>query len=323
MIYAYPGGNNHGISALYMMMTRRGFFSDFSCVGRLMFVAVVALAAALTACSPKKNTAATRNYQAFITRYNVYFNGDQHFKETLKEMESGYEDDYSGQVLMHPAEAYSDPKAPQPSGSFTRSIEKAQKAIQLHSIKKRPRRKPGHSNDPEYKKWLKRDEYNQFLHNAWMMMGRSQYFNGDFLGAASTFYYVAKHFSWLPATVTEAKLWQARCYCALDWLFEAENILTRIKEESLDSRTLRGLYYFTYADYYVRSHDDNKAIPMLTEALKYSSGSQKTRLNFLLGQLYTAVGDKEAAYKAYKKAGSSSSASSRARSIAVLTSSPK
>ncbi len=295
------------------MMTRRGFFSDFSCVGRLMFVAVVALAAALTACSPKKNTAATRNYQAFITRYNVYFNGDQHFKETLKEMESGYEDDYSGQVLMHPAEAYSDPKAPQPSGSFTRSIEKAQKAIQLHSIKKRPRRKPGHSNDPEYKKWLKRDEYNPFLHNAWMMMGRSQYFNGDFLGAASTFYYVAKHFSWLPATVTEAKLWQARCYCALDWLFEAENILTRIKEESLDSRTLRGLYYFTYADYYVRSHDDNKAIPMLTEALKYSSGSQKTRLNFLLGQLYTAVGDKEAAYKAYKKAGSSSSANYRTK----------
>ncbi len=34
-------------------------------------------------------------------------------------------------------------KAPQPSGSFDRSIEKAQKAIQLHSIKKRPKRKGG------------------------------------------------------------------------------------------------------------------------------------------------------------------------------------
>ena len=279
----------------------------------LLLLAVVALVAAFSACSPKKNTAATRNYQAFITRYNVYFNGDEHFKETLKEMERAYEDDYSAQVLMHPVEAYSNPKAPQPSGSFTRSIEKAQKAIQLHSIKKRPRRKPGHSNDPEYKKWLKRDEYNPFLHNAWMMMGRSQYFNGDFLGAASTFYYIAKHFSWLPQTVTEAKLWQARSYCALDWLFEAETILVRIKQDQLTSRRLKELYSFTYADFYVRSHDNAKAIPMLREAIGYASGPQKTRLNFLLGQLYSAEGDATAAYEAYKKAGKSSGASYRTK----------
>lgn len=279
----------------------------------LLLLAVVALVAAFSACSPKKNTAATRNYQAFITRYNVYFNGDEHFKETLKEMERAYEDDYSAQVLMHPVEAYSNPKAPQPSGSFTRSIEKAQKAIQLHSIKKRPRRKPGHSNDPEYKKWLKRDEYNPFLHNAWMMMGRSQYFNGDFLGAASTFYYIAKHFSWLPQTVTEAKLWQARSYCALDWLFEAETILVRIKQDQLTSRRLKELYSFTYADFYVRSRDNAKAIPMLREAIGYARGPQKTRLNFLLGQLYSAEGDATAAYEAYKKAGKSSGASYRTK----------
>ena len=205
-------------------------------------IAVAAIVASVSSCSTKKNTAASRNYQAFITRYNVYFNGDQHFKETLKEMERAYEDDYTSQLFMHPVEAYSNPKAPQPSGSFTRSIEKAQKAIQLHSIKKRPKRKPGHSNDPEYKKWLKREEYNPFLHNAWMLMGISQYFNGDFLGAASTFYYVVKHFTWLPETVTEAKLWQARSYCGLDWLFEAETILTRIKSDELTNSRLKELY---------------------------------------------------------------------------------
>lgn len=279
----------------------------------MSFVAVAVAVAAFSACSTKKNTAATRNYQAFITRYNIYFNGDQHYKETLKEMERAYEDDYSSQLFMHPVEAYSDPKAPKPSGSFTRSIEKAQKAIQLRSIKKRPKRKAGRSSDPEYKKWLKREEYNPFLHNAWMLMGRSQYFNGDFLGAASTFYYVAKHFSWLPATVTEAKLWQARSYCGLDWLFEAETILTRIKEDELTSGSLKELYYFTYADFYVRSRDDVAAIPMLKEAVRYAGGAQKTRMTFLLGQLYAAVGDKGAAYSAFKKAGASNSASYRTK----------
>lgn len=276
-------------------------------------LAVVATAAAVSSCSTKKNTAATRNYQAFITRYNVYFNGDEHYKETLKELERNYEDDYSSTLYMHPVEAYSNPKAPQPQGSFTRSIEKAQKAIQLHSIKKKPRRKPGKSNDAEYKKWLKRDEYNPFLHNAWMLMGKSQYNNGDFLGAASTFYYIAKHFTWLPNTVTEAKLWQARSYCAMDWLFEAETILTRIKAEALVNKRLKELYSFTYADFYIRSHDNQKAIPMLREAIGYASGSQKTRLWFLLGQLYSAEGDKKQAYDAYKKAGSASGATYRTK----------
>ncbi len=267
----------------------------------------------LSSCSTKKNTAMSRNYQAFVTRYNVYFNGNEHYKETIKEMERSYEDDYSSLVFMHPAEAYSNPKAPQPQGNFDRSIEKAQKSIQLHSIKKRPKKKSGKANDPKYKAWMKREEYNPFLHNAWMMMGRSQYLNGDFLGAASTFYYTSRHFNWLPETVTEAKLWQARSYCALDWLVEAENILIRIKEPELTNNTLRELYNFTFANYYIKSNDYEKSVPYLTNAIKYAKGSQKTRLNFLLGQVYARLDKKQEAYKAFKAAGSASSAPYRTK----------
>ena len=281
-----------------------------------ILLAVVALLAGvgfLSSCSTKKNTAASRNYQAFITRYNVYYNGDSHFKETLKELEARYEDDYSQRLFMHPVEAYGHPKSPQPSGSFDRSIEKAQKAIQLHSIKKRPAKKPGRNSDPAYKAWLKRSEYNPFLHNAWMLMGESQYYKGDFAGAAATFYYISKNFSWLPDVVTSALLWQARSYCAMDWLYEAENILVRVKEDQLTTKKLRELYYFTYADYYVRSGQYEKAAPMLTEAIGYAHGSQKIRLNFLLGQVYAAVDDRQRAYDAFKRAGGSSGASYRAK----------
>ena len=58
--------------------------------------------------------------------------------------------------------AYADPKSPQPTGSFDRTIEKCQKAIQLHSIKKKPKRNQGKMNDPEYREYIKRDEYNPF-----------------------------------------------------------------------------------------------------------------------------------------------------------------
>lgn len=276
-------------------------------------VAVVAFAAMFVACSPRKNNAATRNYQAFITRYNIYYNGDTHYKETLKEMESAYEDDYSRLMFIHPAAAKADERAPQPNGNFDRSIEKAQKAIQIRSIKKKPRKKQGKASDPKQKEWLKRDEYNPFLHNAWLMMGRSQYMNGDFLGAASTFFYISKHFTWLPVTVTESKLWEARSYCALDWLFEAESILTRVKPEQLVNKELKMLYYTAYTDFYVKSQEWAKAIDMLRRAIPLTSGSQKTRLNFLLGQLLQRTGDNAGAYKAYAKAGASNSATYRTK----------
>lgn len=278
----------------------------------LLFVTVTTFITALFSCSPKKNNAATRRYQAFITKYNIYYNGDTYFKETLKEMENKYEDDYSQLLFMHPIEAKNNPKSPQPSGSFDRSIEKAQKAIQLRSITKRPKKKSG-KQSAEYKEWLKREEYNPFLHNAWMMMGRSQFFNGDFLGAASTFFYTSKHFRWLPETVTEAQLWQARSYCALDWLFETENIIIKIKDEQLTNNTLKKLYNNVYANYYIKLNDYDKAIPYLQKAIDYADGSQKTRLRFLLGQLYSRIGKKQEAYEAFKKAGGASSAPYRTK----------
>ncbi len=267
----------------------------------------------LSSCSARKNTTANRNYQAFITRYNIHYNGDTHYRETLQEMESKYEDDYTRLLFTHPAEARGDEKVPQPVGDFTRSIEKAQKAIQLRSIKKKPARKAGKRSDPTYKAWMKRDEYNPFLHNSWMMMGRSQFMNGDFPGAAATFFYISRHFTWLPSTVTEARLWQARSYLAMDWLFEAENIITRIRQDELTDKTLRSLYYSIYADFMIRSHDYREAIPYLQEAVKLAKGPQKVRLNFLLGQVSSLTGDKALAYRAFEKAGNSSNASYRTK----------
>ncbi len=292
------------------MMMRRRLLPDM-----IVFVIVAVLAAmTLQSCGGKKNTAARRQYTAFITRYNVYYNGDTHFKETLDDMEDKYEDDYSSRLLfMHPVEAKGDETAPQPTGDFTRSIEKAQKAIQLRSIKQRPAKKPGKSRDEAYKAWMKRDEYNPFLHNAWMLMGRSQYFNGDFLGAASTFFYISRYFTWLPNTVTEARLWQARSYVSLGWLFEAEMILTRIKPDSLVNKSLKGLYDFTMADWRLKSEDYEGAIPYLLGAIKAEDGPQRTRLYFLLGQIYTRLGRKRDAYEAYKKAGSGASTSYRTK----------
>lgn len=54
-------------------------------------------------------------------------------------------------------------------------------------------------------------------------------------------------------------------------------------------------------------------MPYLQKAISKASGTQKPRLRFLLGQLYEHLGEKEKAYEAFKKAGSSSAISYRAK----------
>ena len=275
-----------------------------------MFIIVAILCTLLSACGTKKNTATSRNWQAFTTRYNVYYNGAEHYREQIKEMEGKYEDDYTRFLLIHPAEARNDQKLPQPTGDFTRTIEKMQKAIQLHSIKKKPARR---SNSPKDKAFRARDEFNPFLHNAWLTLGKAQYLNGDFSGAAATFLYISKHFTWLPDVITEARIWMALSYLALDWNYEAENALHLVKQKDLTNSNLRNLYNRAMGGYLVRSGKYNEAAPFLLQAAKSAHGTQKNRLYFLLGQVYAQVGDRKAAYEAFKKAAGGSSTPYRAK----------
>ena len=134
---------------------------------------------------------------------------------------------------------------------------------------------------------------NPFLHNAWMMMGRSQYNNGDFLGAAATFYYITRHFSWLPATVTEARIWQARSYLSMGWDFEAENILEKIPEKELEANSqLRNLYNLVQSAYWSRSANPSKAIPYLEQSARSAKGDSEVALEFHAGTTVPARGAK-------------------------------
>lgn len=265
----------------------------------LSIIAVTSIALLLPCgCTPARNTAATRNYQAFITRYNIHYNGDKHYRETLDDMERNYHDDFSRILFVHPAEARGVDGVEQPSGDFTRSIEKAQKAIQLRSIKKKP---AGSSSTPEQREWKRRTEYNPFLHNSWLMLGRAEYMNGDFAIASNTFLYISRHFKWIPGIVAEARTWEALCYCALNRLYEAESALERVAPDQLENKELRRVYLTALSSLHLRRSQYKEAVASITQLIELSHGKQKTRLRYLLGQTMERSGDVANAYQTFKK----------------------
>lgn len=251
-------------------------------------------------CSTKKNTASTRFWQAFTTRFNVYFNGNEAYKEGILAIEDGNKDNYQEIIPLYPIGNKKNVGLGE--SNFDRAIEKSQKAIKLHSIKKKPPRKPQKRNDPKYKKWMAQKEYNPFLHNAWMLLGKAQFQKGEFLEAASTFSYITRLYATNPKVLSDARIWMARCYTEMNWFYEAEDALEKINNDSLP-KELGPEHASAYGNYLLRQKRFKEAIPFLLITIKNEKRKkQKAREYYLLGQIYKETGEPTLSYKAYEKA---------------------
>ncbi|GHT70467.1 hypothetical protein FACS189455_0220 [Bacteroidia bacterium] len=263
-----------------------------------IIVPILLLVILVVSCTSGKNTAGTRWYHSFNTRYNVYFNGDEAFKEALKTQLEGYQENYSEMIYMYPISAASKDKE-QAGGSFDLAIEKAVKAIKTHSITTKPKKETGKRNDPGYQEFMNREEYNPFLYNAWLLMAKSQFYNGDFLLAASSFSYISRHYASQPDIATLAKLWQAKSYVEMEWFYEAEDILNKVNNGKV-SKENSELYTSVNAELLIKQKKYADAVSYLQMAIKYESNrQQRSRMKYLLGQIYQILDRKDLAYKAY------------------------
>ena len=264
-----------------------------------IFFSCIVTALLFAACSTQKNTSATRRWHAFNARYNTYFNGSQAFIEGSLEKENGHKDNFTEQLPLYPAGT----KTGKDIGkqNFDRAIEKAEKAIKRHSIKKRPEWTKSRRKTPKDIEWLGRREYNPFIWKAWLLLGKSQFQKGEFEEAAATFSYMGRLYATQPAIYGISRAWLAKSYAELGWIYDAEDVITKMKRDSMDYRAVKDWDY-AYCDYYLKSGQRKQAITYLKKVIKHEKRKkQRARQWYLLGQLLAQEGDKAAAYKSFSK----------------------
>ena len=252
----------------------------------------------LNACGTKKNTATSRFWQSFTARYNTYFNGSQAFIEGSLEKENGNKDNCTELIPLYTVAN----KGSRDLGkaNYDRAIEKSEKVIKLYSIKVRPEWKKNRRKTAKDIEWLNRREYNPFLWHAWMLLGKSQFQQGQFEEAAATFSYVSRLYETQPAINGLARAWQAKSYVELGWLYDAEDVIVKQHRDSIHYRARKDWDY-TMADYYIRCERYQEAIPYLRLVIKHEKRrKQRAREWFLMGQIQTLLGNKLEAYKAYQ-----------------------
>lgn len=263
-----------------------------------IFVAALGLMT-IAACSTQKNTAKSRWWHAFNARYNTYYNGAQAYIEGSLEKEQGNRDNFTEMIPLYTVGNKNSRELGK--SNFDRAIEKCQKAIKLHSIKRKPVWTKNRRKTEKDLEWLGRKEYNPFLWKAWLLMGRSQFNKGDFDEAASTFSYMSRLYQTQPAIYGKARAWLAKCYLEEGWIYDAEDVIRNMQRDSIHWQA-RKEWDYTYASYYIHTGDYAKAIPYLRKVIKHEMRSkQRAREWYLMGQLHSALGNKAEAMKAYKR----------------------
>ena len=250
--------------------------------------------------SRKNNTKQTRMYHSFATKYNTYHNGKEAYTAGRSAQINNHKDNYLQLIPL----LINSNKSTQSLGSsnFNTSIEKAQKAIKNHSIKKKPKRTPGQRLTEKEQLFYNQKEFNPFMHKVWMMLANSYFEKGEFMEAAGTYIYMERLYATQPKVLAETRIRLSICYSQLDWLYEAEELLSRVKRDSVPN-SLKYIWATANANLLYKQERYEEAIPHIETMLKRPkiTKTEKAREYYLLGQLYMKTGNHQKAFKNFEK----------------------
>ncbi|MBO4646000.1 MAG: tetratricopeptide repeat protein [Bacteroidales bacterium] len=249
------------------------------------FAVLLAALCLLFSCSTRKNTGINRAYHNMTSRFNVNFNG----KEALKTGEADYqnlcEDNY---ITTLPIYVYP-PKEKLSSiyPSMDRVIEKASKSIYKHSM------------------FFKGKEYVKPIDDAYLMMGKAYFYKQDYNQAQRIFnYIISTHKD--GNCVEEAMIWNARTSLRMGYFSQADDIINESKYfvQAKKSKKLNLLYAAAGAEYHLTAPDGDRetAIGYIDDVLANKPDKLfRTRMYFILGQLYELEEQPAAAHDYFMK----------------------
>jgi tetratricopeptide (TPR) repeat protein len=275
----------------------RVFLASLRTLYKYLFLAGLILI--LSECSVEKNTASTRFYHSLTARFNIFFNGNESFKSGVAKITNSHRDDYASILNVF---EYSDPSTVSAgSGDMERAIQKASKLISLKSITAKPEINNKREISEKDKNLLDRKEYNDWVDDSYLLIGKARFYKHEFAEAESLFNYCMAEAN-DPLLKAEAAIWLARTHNETKNYSESFRVLNELQITDEFSDALRSMYYTTMADLFIKQKRYQEAIDPLSNALGLVSGKRtRYRLTYLLAQLFEQTGDGTKAQSLYMK----------------------
>ncbi|SFJ45179.1 protein involved in gliding motility SprE [Myroides guanonis] len=226
-----------------------------------------------------------RGYHSTTTKYNVLYNGNLAFEQGLTNLRSNYYDNFWSilpiermQVEERLTET-NEPKDP----DFQLAEEKATKAIQKHSM------------------YMGGREKNPQMDEAYLMLGKSRYYDNRFIPALEAFNYILYKYPG-SGNINEARVWREKTNLRLSYdELAIENLKELLKEERLKDQ-VKVDALATLAQAYINlEHLDSAAVPLKEARDLTSLKEERARYTFILGQIASSLNDKTSAYSLFQE----------------------
>jgi tetratricopeptide (TPR) repeat protein len=268
-------------------------------------------------CSTEKNNFFNRKYHSTTARYNGLFNANELLRLSLITYDGSHKDDFYTFLPVNPFPNDKDVIGMYPA--IDTAIAKCTKVIEDHSMP--------NAVDMYYKE----AEYNNWIDENWITIGKALYYRRDYEKALKNFEFVKRFFIKDPSTYI-AELWIAKIYIELNKYSDAKLILDGLNEIAQEQKkkkfkdfipflnrkkgdaakptmkqSLQLEIYKAYSDLAMKRKDYENAIDGLQLAItKTNSPREKARFNYILAQLYQYTNNSGSASHHFNKAVSAS-----------------
>lgn len=251
----------------------------------LLFGAITVALLLLIGCSTKKNTITGRAYHNLNSHYNVFWNGRYSLMEGDRQLKETVKDDYSKVLRVYNYGTKSE--AMGLNSQMDRALQKTSVCVQKHSMK---------FNGIERVRWID---------DAYLVMGKAHFYKQDYIPAKRTFEFINTEYP-KNDIVFESSLWLVKTYIQTGQYSKAIAAIEQLQTKVANQKKLPKEFYrnfdLTIADYYIAANDPTKAINYLkTGMLQTNDREMRTRVMFILGQIYMQLDDAQHATEQFKK----------------------
>ena len=238
----------------------------------------------LVACSTKKDTFMARNSHALSTKYNILYNGQVGLDKGVKEIKSNSDDDFWKRLpieKMQIVEDFTSTTKPK-NTNFELAEAKATKAIQKHSMNIGGREK------------------NTQIDEAYLMLGKSRYYDQRFVPALDAFNYILYKYP-NSSKIYEAKIWREKTNMRLgNDALVIKNISKLLEDHEVKKQVFADANALL-SESFLNLEEKDSAVAKLKLAIEFTKVNQeRARYRFVLGQLYQQLGYKDSAVASYQ-----------------------
>ncbi|MCL6258488.1 gliding motility protein [Aquiflexum sp. TKW24L] len=244
-------------------------------MNKINYLLLFLFALAVMACSSEKNTFTNRLFHNTTAKYNAYYYADEKIRELETGIANNHREDFS-QVL--PVFYTIDSAFIETNEELLEEVRSfASKAVDWHRISK-------------------------WVGPSYFLIGMADYYEANFDDASNTFKYL--NVNGKKKDIRHRSLIQLmRLFTDLDNFDDATYVIDFLSKESGISSENKFLLYKTLAYYYHKRGELNGKIGALDKSLSHTKDKkEKSRINFILGQLYQKEGIDALAYDYYNKA---------------------